>query len=182
MSSMPIRAVLLLALLCLPDIGYGDTDWKTYAGTSCQAGHRRESVDYDAFGGICNTSRDRNVVVHCPVVRDYSQSRFLINIRHAGRSGNPDAALRCTLRNMRHGAVNSGSAMQAHAVNLEPIPFVNTTTIRTRDTDLRNAAIDAEDWGAHVLTCDLPASKFELDGQQVLSCLYNYSIREWDGQ
>lgn len=34
----------------------------------------------------------------------------------------------------------------------------------------------------HVLTCDLPPFNFIQDRQEVWSCLYNYSIREWDGQ
>jgi hypothetical protein len=181
MNRLSLRVLLFVPVL-LPGIAWSDTDWKTYAGTSCQAGHRRESIDYDAFGGICNTSGQQNVVVHCPLVRDFSQSEFPIFIRHSGRSGDPDVALRCTLRNMRRTAVNSGSAMEAHDVQLQPIPSGNSAIIRTRDTDLINVDLDAEDWGAHVLTCDLPRSRFVLNGQQITSCLYNFSIREWDGQ
>jgi hypothetical protein len=173
------RAVSYIPLLLLPAVALGDTDWKTYAGAKCQPGHRVESVDFDAFGGICNTSLQQNVVVHCPLVRDFSQGRFPMFVRHSGRSGNPDVALRCTLRNMRRTAINSGSAMEAHRVDLEPIPSGGSAIIRTRDTDLASGP-GAEDWGAHVLTCDLPESRFILNGQQVLSCLYNYSVRERD--
>jgi hypothetical protein len=182
MNCRSLRGTLLVPFLLMPGVVLADTDWKTYPGTSCQAGQRRQSIDYDAFGGICNTSTQQNVVVHCPIVRDYSQSQFPIFVRHSGRSGNPDVPLRCTLRNMRRGATNSGSAMEAQDVALAEIPSGTSTTIRNRDTNLIDVALDAEDWGAHVLTCDLPRSMFVSNGQQVLSCLYNFSIREWDGQ
>ncbi len=82
------RAALLAALLALTDMALAGTDWKTYAGTACQAGHRSELIDYDAFGGICNTSPDQNVVVHCPLVRDFSQSRFPRFVRHSATAAN----------------------------------------------------------------------------------------------
>ena len=41
--------------------------------------------------------------------------------------------------------------------------------------------IDAEDYGATIISCELPRSRNRQDGIQVRSCLYNYSVREFDG-
>jgi hypothetical protein len=71
--------------------------------------------------------------------------------------------------------------MEADAIGLTEIPSGASAIIRTRDTDLTNIAPDVEDFGSHVLTCDLPESRFVSNGQQILSCLYNYSVQEWDG-
>src|SRR5262245_14976673 len=114
MSSLTRRIIFVIPFLFLPEIALSYTDWKTYAGASCKSCHRAWTVDYDACGGICNTSVNQNLVVHCPVVRDFSQSRFPIFIRHSGRSGNPDVDLRCTMRTMRRTSNNSGSSMGAH--------------------------------------------------------------------
>jgi len=169
------RAALLAALLALTDTALAGTDWKTYAGTACQAGHRSELIDYDAFGGICNTSPDQNVVVHCPLVRDFSQSRFPLFVRHSGRAGS--ATLRCTLRSMRREGTQS--AIEHRAVPLTEILVSPFTSIEAKDTDL--SRMTTESWGAFVLTCDLPSSFRLNDGSRIQSCLYNYSVQEWDG-
>jgi hypothetical protein len=166
------RIALLAALLALTDMALAGTDWKTYAGTACQAGHRSELIDYDAFGGICNTSPDQNVVVHCPLVRDFSQSRFPLFVRHSGTAG------RCTLRSMRREGA-SPSAMEHRAIPLTEILVSPFTSIEAKDTDL--SRMTTESWGAFVLTCDLPSSFRLNDGSRIQSCLYNYSVREWDG-
>jgi hypothetical protein len=171
------RGALLVALLALTDVAPAGTDWKTYAGTACQAGHRSQLIDYDAFGGVCNTSSDQNVVVHCPLVRDFSESRFPIFVRHSGRTGSLSQALQCTLRSMRREAGTAPSAMEHRAFPLTEIPFSGINMIQAKDTEI--SRMTTESWGALVLTCDLPPSF--VDGFQIQSCLYNYSVREWDG-
>ena len=170
------RGALLVALLALTDVAPAGTDWKTYAGTACQAGHRSQLIDYDAFGGVCNTSSDQNVVVHCPLVRDFSESRFPIFARHSGRTGSLSQALQCTLRSMRRMG-GTPSSMEHRAFPLTNIDFNGLNLIEAKDTDI--SRMTTESWGALVLTCDLPPSF--VDGFQIQSCLYNYSVREWDG-
>jgi len=175
-------AALLTALLIVPGMTYGDTDWKTYPGTLCQV-HRNPSIaEYDAFGGICNKSMTEDLAILCPLVRDMSQSRFPILIRHSGRSGNTGKAMLCTLRNMKRTAANSGGAMGGFSKDLKPISSAKSEGIQTQETDFKNSGIDSHDFGSHVLTCLLPKSNFSNNKQQITSCLYSYSIQEWDGK
>jgi hypothetical protein len=161
-----------LVLIALADPALADTDWKTYAGTACQAGHRRELIDYDAFGGICNTSPDQNIVVHCPLVRDFSQSRFPLLVRHAA------TAATCTLRSMRReGPVG---AIEHREVRLTGILF-NTFFAAVNWVESDVSSMTTESWGALVLTCDLPPSFRQPNGNRIEACLYNYSVQEWDG-
>lgn len=68
--------------------------------------------------------------------------------------------------------------------SLTPIAIHSTEcfTIRHVITDLQQSSIDSHNFGATILTCRLPKSYNSVDGKDVTSCLYNYSIREWDGQ
>lgn len=175
-------AALLTALLIVPGMTYGDTDWKTYPGTLCQVQKDASIAEYDAFGGVCNTSTTKDLAVLCPLVRDMSQSRFPILIRHSGRSGNVDKAMVCTLRNMKRTAANSGGAMAGFFSDLQPISSAKSEGIQTKETDLKNSGIGSDDFGSHVLTCLLPKSNFSKNKQKITSCLYSYSIQEWDGK
>lgn len=158
-----------------------DTNWKTFPGTSCQT--NSSNAFYDGFGGLCNESRREDMSITCAVTRDYSISKFPIELMVSGRSGNPDQDMTCVFRNLRLNAEDSGESMAAFFAEMEPIESNAATTIRTRGpvTNLKSD-IPAEDFGAHVLVCTLPASRFVKDRVQVTSCLYNYSVREWDGQ
>jgi hypothetical protein len=172
----------LIALLLVPGTTHGDTDWKTYPGTLCQV-HRNPSIaEYDAFGGVCNISTTKDLAILCPLVRDMSQSRFPILIRHSGRSGNTGKAMLCTLRNMKRTAANSGEAVAGFSKDLQPITSAKSEGIQTKETDFKNSGIGSHDFGSHVLTCLLPKSNFSKSKQQITSCLYSYSIQEWDGK
>jgi hypothetical protein len=157
-------------------------DWKTYAGTECVVNSANASrIEYNAFGGICNTSTSADVNIICPVVRDLSESGFPHTVRHSGRSGNSAEALTCTLRNMKTAGstVNNGSGMGGFFTQLTSINRNNSnwqyvwnvfTNIPTN--------IGTHNYGAYAMTCKLPNSNSNTGGQPVRSCLYNYSVRE----
>jgi hypothetical protein len=83
--------------------------------------------------------------------------------------------LKCTLRSMRRMG-NTPSSMEDRAFPLADIHFNGFNLIEAKDTEI--SRMTTESWGALVLTCDLPPSN--VDGFQIQSCLYNYSVREWD--
>lgn len=184
---MSVRKRLLLCVF-ISSWTQADTDWKTYSATGCVPDGKRKSgsnvIAYDGFGGICNRSRDKHIDIVCPVIRDFSRSRMPIEVKHSGRSGNQNVDLTCTLRNMKTHHQDGGSNMAAFFASLTPIAIHSTErfTIRHVITDLQQSSIDSHNFGATILTCRLPKSYNSVNGKDVTSCLYNYSIREWDGQ
>jgi len=175
-----IAAGLIAAALLMPLTAHAATDWKTYPGTICQPGNNVRQIDYDAFGGACNKSSTKHVVVHCPVVREFGVSRFPTHIKLVGRSGDPDTPLRCVFRAMKTGAVDSGYQMERTSVPIAEIVSGQATTIRSVESSFTTGRPRGiEDFGALVLTCDLPATRYRKNGTLVQSCLYNYSVREW---
>lgn len=182
---------IVSAILCMfisTGLVYADRDWKSYPATACvpegTPSGSSDMVYYDNVGGICNLSAQQDIDIICPVVRDFSRSRMPIETRHSGRSGNSNQDLTCVLRNMRTQAEDSGTAMGGFFATLTPIPIHSTDQFSVRQviTDLRHLAIDNHDFGGTVFACRLPRSNFRVDTSNVTSCLYNYSIYEWDGQ
>ena len=64
---------------------------------------------------------------------------------------------------------------------LKPI-LSQSEGIQTQETNLKNSGIHSHDFGSHVLTCILPKTNFTKNKQDITSCLYSYSIQEWDGK
>jgi hypothetical protein len=185
---MKIITCLIVALMTISTHLYAGTDWKTYSATGCVPDGKRKAgsniIRYDGFGGICNLSGEKSVDIVCPVIRDYSSSHMPVRFRHSGRSGNPDADLVCTYRNMRTQASDSGSSMASQFATLTPIKLANNNRFAIRHAVTEIPVQPRKfltDYGASILTCRLPQSDYTVDGRAVTSCLYNYSIREWDG-
>lgn len=173
-----LRTIVAIALLSGTSAS-ADTDWKTYPGTACQT--NSSVIVYDGFGGICNLSTRTDAQITCAIDRDMAISRFPTHLRVSGRSGNPDQDMTCTFRNLRLNAADSGLAMAAFFADMPAIESNAATTIRTREFGLSDLDVPAEDFGALVLVCTLPESRFVQDHRQVHSCLYNYSVQESDG-
>jgi hypothetical protein len=154
-------------------------DWKTYAGTECEA--NTSNASYDPYGGICNTSSSSDLWIRCPVVRDLAESGFPHKVRHSGRSGNSAEKLTCTLRNMKANGTtnNSGSGMAGYYAHLTAIGRHSTNWQYVWNvTSHLNTNIGSYNYSAHVMHCKLPNSNSIVGGQYVRSCLFNYSVQE----
>jgi hypothetical protein len=182
------RPLLAATALTLPFVTITHAladDYKTYPGTFCQTNTPSIAV-YDSFGGICNTSNSADLIVRCPVVRDEPDGGFPNEVRHSGRSGNKDERVKCVLRNMRTfasngaGPSNTGVGMAAFFANLTDISYTDNADFQVQHVFTHLSGIGDIPFGAYVLTCTLPNSFVVVGGQQVQSCLYNYSIRELD--
>ena len=137
------------------------TDWKTFNGTGCQS---NVPVVYSQQGSICNQSKEQAVYVHCPITRDYSDSKeFPIYIRHSGRSGRKDEKLTCILRAMNTTGSTEDATIYGYYANLTSIANVgsasSTLFVNHVHTDLTKGGIGSIPFGALTLTCRLPASK-----------------------
>lgn len=184
MKTKRIDRRALFAAVAMTASATAQADWKTYAATECVVNSANASrIEYNAFGGICNTSTTADVNIICPVVRDLAESGFPHTMRHSGRSGNSSEALTCTLRNMRTTGTtsNNGSGLTGFFHTLAPI---NRNNFQNNWTFVFNAVshiptnIGAHNYGAYAMTCKLPNSNSRIGGQNVRSCLYNYSVRE----
>lgn len=176
---------LAAALIFASSSVFSDTDWKTFAATDCQS---NQPVVYAADGSICNESTQTTAFIHCPTVRDFSRSMFPVEARHTGRSGDSDLPLKCTMRNMNTIGFGEGDgSIFAYYATLKEIPAGEANSpgtnamLNARHVITKIPFVKAVDYGATIMSCELPRSRNRQNHIQVRSCLYNYSVREFDG-
>ena len=174
-----------LGLTLLAGTAVADTDWKTFAASECQS---NQQVVYATDGSVCNNSSETTAWIHCPTVRDFSTSMLPVEVRHTGRSGDEKQPLKCTLRNMNTTGFEEGDgSIYAYYANLtdihagEPASPGSNALLFGRHVITEIPLIKATDFGATIISCELPRSRMRQNDIPVRSCLYNYSVREFDG-
>ena len=162
---------------------YAGTDWKTYPAAMC---HTDGLVIRNEYGAICNNHSNHDVTVDCPIVRDMASSRWPTHIRHSGRTGNSNIALRCSVRSMKRSGTNAGGGIGLSFAYLTYITTPNAYGAsgryifdqQTSFAHINNNVLPMQDYGPMMMSCVLP--RREHLGAK--SCLTAYSVREWDGR
>ena len=113
-------ATVLMAFAAMTPLGGANQAWagndmKTYPGVMCQPKYlsNRKDIQYRTDGGVTNTSRTRDLIVHCSIIRDETGTRN--GLRVVGvyyDDHHPTKTLHCTVSSMTTKEPTSGRLIQ----------------------------------------------------------------------
>ena len=160
--------------MIVPTAHAAASDSKVYPASMCQPASSSHAAraSFTGNGRVCNTSADTELILRCPVVRDFVDDLFSY-VRVYAKNSHPSRNVTCVMRTLRPDTADGWGWFEQLVIGLDPM-FANPDIWQSVQSTANLGEVAD---GPYELSCSLPPAA--LWGQQLKqSCLGAYYASE----